>query len=197
MIYLTPNGIKNSVGMRFWKATDACCDFLKAGQDDSSYVRSLIDELSSILRIDQNRIYAVGFSNGGFLAHKIACDHSEKIAALSLLLVFSIIPLRNAIPRNLSIFFKFMAPMMKSSSLTVVKLWVLNTHPLLRLYKCGHRLINAKLIPFWRATHLTLKIPYMEWKLSLSLPRTVQKTETSHFGWLTMADTSLILWTAP
>ena len=82
MIYLTPDGILNSVGMRFWKATEACCDILGAGKDDSSYIRSLIDELSSIVSIDQKRIYIVGFSNGAFLAHKVACEHSEKIAAI-------------------------------------------------------------------------------------------------------------------
>ena len=30
-IYIKPNGIRNSIGDRFWKATDACCDFIDMG----------------------------------------------------------------------------------------------------------------------------------------------------------------------
>ena len=47
MIYLGPNGIMDSVGFRFWHATEACCDILNAGQDDSAYIMSLITEIQS------------------------------------------------------------------------------------------------------------------------------------------------------
>ena len=51
-IYVIPNGIKNSVNQRFWRATDACCDFLDMGWDDSRYLINLIDEVSMRYSVD-------------------------------------------------------------------------------------------------------------------------------------------------
>ena len=44
-VYMLPIGIKDSVGDRFWKATDACCDFADMGKDDSHYLSELIKEV--------------------------------------------------------------------------------------------------------------------------------------------------------
>lgn len=82
MLYLTPLGTPNSLGQRYWKGTAACCDFLHVGPDDSAYIRSLMDEISSKYTVDQKRIYVAGLSNGGFMAQRLACDHSSKIAAM-------------------------------------------------------------------------------------------------------------------
>lgn len=82
MIFLAPTGTPNSLGIRYWKASKACCDFLGAGPDDSAYILSLIEEVSSKYNVDQRRIYLAGHSNGGFMAQKMACDHSSKIAAI-------------------------------------------------------------------------------------------------------------------
>jgi polyhydroxybutyrate depolymerase len=81
-IYLIPNGIKNGVSMRYWKSTDACCDFLDMGWDDSKYLINLIDEVSLKYSIDQDRIFFAGHSNGGFMAHKMGCDHASRIAGI-------------------------------------------------------------------------------------------------------------------
>jgi polyhydroxybutyrate depolymerase len=50
--------------------------------DDVGFTEALIDSLSAIYSIDQNRIYAVGMSNGGFMSFQLACDLSAKIAAV-------------------------------------------------------------------------------------------------------------------
>ena len=50
--------------------------------DDVGFVRTLITELSKKLSIDQQRIYATGFSNGSMLSHVLACELSEHIAAI-------------------------------------------------------------------------------------------------------------------
>jgi polyhydroxybutyrate depolymerase len=51
-IYVIPNGIRNSVGERFWAGTDACCDFLEMGWDDSQYLINLVDEISIKYSVD-------------------------------------------------------------------------------------------------------------------------------------------------
>jgi polyhydroxybutyrate depolymerase len=50
--------------------------------DDVGFTEALIDSLSAAYSIDQNRIYAVGMSNGGFMSFRLACDLSAKIAAV-------------------------------------------------------------------------------------------------------------------
>ena len=50
--------------------------------DDVGFTEALIDSLSAAYSIDQNRIYAVGMSNGGFMSFQLACDLSAKIAAI-------------------------------------------------------------------------------------------------------------------
>ena len=50
--------------------------------DDVGFTEALLDSLSAAYSIDQNRIYAVGMSNGGFMSFKLACELSNKIAAV-------------------------------------------------------------------------------------------------------------------
>ncbi len=51
--------------------------------DDVAFISSLIDRLISQYRVDPKQIFATGISNGGFLSLRLACDLSEKIAAVA------------------------------------------------------------------------------------------------------------------
>ena len=50
--------------------------------DDIGFVDELIDYMSDNYNIDLKRIYACGYSNGGFFSHELACNLSNKIAAI-------------------------------------------------------------------------------------------------------------------
>lgn len=76
-----PDGTVDSRGKRFWNATDACCNFDGKPVDDVAYVSWLIDDVAAKVPIDPARVYVVGHSNGGFFAHRLACDLSPRIAA--------------------------------------------------------------------------------------------------------------------
>jgi poly(3-hydroxybutyrate) depolymerase len=49
--------------------------------NDSAFLRDLIADLSIDLSIDQQRIYVAGFSNGGMMAHHLACNDPTQYAA--------------------------------------------------------------------------------------------------------------------
>jgi len=49
---------------------------------DVDFINALIDTLSAHYNIDQNRIYATGFSMGGFLTNRLACE-LPRIAAIA------------------------------------------------------------------------------------------------------------------
>ena len=51
--------------------------------DDVGFVRTLIEQLEKELPIDSSRVYAAGISNGGFFSNRLACDLSDKIAAIA------------------------------------------------------------------------------------------------------------------
>jgi polyhydroxybutyrate depolymerase len=76
------SGHRDGRGVPYWNATAACCDFEGKRPDDVGAILTLIDERVKQGGIDPKRVYLVGFSNGGFLAWRIACDHADKIAAI-------------------------------------------------------------------------------------------------------------------
>jgi polyhydroxybutyrate depolymerase len=55
----------------------------RAGIDDVGFVSALIVNLAKELRIDLNRVYATGFSNGGLFAQRLACELSDKVVAVA------------------------------------------------------------------------------------------------------------------
>ena len=75
-----PDGSVDSRGSRYWNATDACCDFDHTGVDDVAYIAWLIDDVASKLAVDRDRVFVLGHSNGGFLAHRLACDLALRLA---------------------------------------------------------------------------------------------------------------------
>lgn len=82
-VFAAPNGRMNVFKRRFWNATDGCCDFEHTNGDDVAYLTGLIREISGRIRIDSARIYVIGHSNGGFMAHRLACDTRGLIAAFA------------------------------------------------------------------------------------------------------------------
>lgn len=81
-LFVAPDGLKDSSGAQYWNATNACCDF-ESNTDDSGYLRSLIELIQKNLRVDAKRIFVTGHSNGGFMSYRMACDHSDLIAAIA------------------------------------------------------------------------------------------------------------------
>lgn len=81
-IYAYPDGTVDRIGQRFWNATDHCCNFFNSDVDDVAYLTAVIDDLSSKYNVDAKRVFLVGHSNGGYMAHRMACDRSTKIAGI-------------------------------------------------------------------------------------------------------------------
>ncbi|MGE0228452.1 MAG: PHB depolymerase family esterase [Dehalococcoidia bacterium] len=77
-----PEGSRDAVGRRFWNASPACCNFFEQAVDDIEYLRVVIDDVSARHAVDPRRVYVAGFSNGGFMAHRLACEMPNRIAAI-------------------------------------------------------------------------------------------------------------------
>lgn len=72
-----PNGIAFS-----WNAGQCCGPAKVANTDDTGFVDKLIDRLTGSGLADPKRVYVTGFSNGGGLAYRLACEGPGKIAAI-------------------------------------------------------------------------------------------------------------------
>jgi polyhydroxybutyrate depolymerase len=77
-IAVYPDGYKNT-----WNDGRGVSASELAGVDDVGFISKLIDTLSNQYRIDSNRVYATGMSNGGFFTDRLACELSDKIAAVA------------------------------------------------------------------------------------------------------------------
>lgn len=77
-----PDGTINELGNEYWNATDACCGMGTSTVDDSGYLAAVIGDVQAAYNVDPKRIFVVGFSNGGFMSYRMACDHADTIAAI-------------------------------------------------------------------------------------------------------------------
>ena len=68
-------------GVPHWNAALPGADN-KSTADDLGFVEALIDQLDQDYLIDQDRIYACGYSNGGMMAYALACYRSDLVAAI-------------------------------------------------------------------------------------------------------------------
>ncbi|MES2799612.1 MAG: T9SS type A sorting domain-containing protein [Bacteroidota bacterium] len=53
-----------------------------SGTDDVGFTEALIDSIAADYAIDQSRVYSTGMSNGGFMSFHLACNLSNRIAAI-------------------------------------------------------------------------------------------------------------------
>lgn len=83
VLLAAPDGTLDAQGNRFWDArTDACCNFKGPPVDDVKYLRALLKEIRAAWKVDPKRVYVVGHSNGGFMAHRLGCELSRDISAV-------------------------------------------------------------------------------------------------------------------
>ncbi len=81
-LFAAPEGTLDESNLRFWNATDGCCNLFGATVDDSAYLAAILRDLKRRFPVDPKRIYVVGHSNGGFMAYRFACEHAEDLAAV-------------------------------------------------------------------------------------------------------------------
>jgi polyhydroxybutyrate depolymerase len=77
-----PDGLLDSKGSRYWEGSGPCCDFDHSQVDDVAYLTAVVHDVQKRYAIDPKRIFAVGHSNGAFMAHRLGCERAELFAAV-------------------------------------------------------------------------------------------------------------------
>lgn len=82
-ITVYPQGMQGYAGTAWNAGVQYYSIVINSAYDDVDFIRSLIDTLSANYNIDPARIYVTGFSMGGFMANRLACELSDVIAAVA------------------------------------------------------------------------------------------------------------------
>lgn len=77
VIFVYPNGTLDGSSQPYWNAG------FGTAMDDIGFISNLIDTLLTQYNIDANMVYSCGMSNGGYMSHTLACELSNKIAAIA------------------------------------------------------------------------------------------------------------------
>jgi polyhydroxybutyrate depolymerase len=86
VIVVTPQAILDALlsNATAWNSGAGLAGFsLNGDVEDVSFINALIDTVSAHYNIDQTRVYATGFSMGGFMSNRLACELNDRIAAIA------------------------------------------------------------------------------------------------------------------
>jgi polyhydroxybutyrate depolymerase len=61
----------------------ACTNAARGGIDDVRFVEDVLDDLAGSIPVDTRRVWVAGFSQGALLAHFLACEIPDRIAAFA------------------------------------------------------------------------------------------------------------------
>lgn len=85
-IVVTPQAIVDQMfsNSTAWNSGAGVSGFsLNADVDDVGFLNALIDTVSEHYNIDQSRVFATGFSMGGFMSNRLACELNNRIASIA------------------------------------------------------------------------------------------------------------------
>ncbi len=82
-ILYIPGTTRDRKGNRFWNAMDYCCNHEQLPVDDVGYLEKSIKALKQNYKVDPDRIYLLGHSNGAMMAHRLACEHADLFAGVA------------------------------------------------------------------------------------------------------------------
>ena len=77
-IIVHPQGLLNSSGETHWNVGQ-----IGTSINDIDFISTLLDSLSLEYNIDSDRVYSTGMSNGAYMSYRLACELSDKIAAIA------------------------------------------------------------------------------------------------------------------
>tara|TARA_B100000809_G_scaffold134860_1_gene132482 strand:- start:606 stop:1766 length:1161 start_codon:yes stop_codon:yes gene_type:complete len=76
-LLVVPQGTVDGQGNTYWNSNWG------GTVDDVGFTEALLDDLSITYTINQDRVYSTGMSNGGFMSYHLACNLSNRIAAIA------------------------------------------------------------------------------------------------------------------
>jgi polyhydroxybutyrate depolymerase len=77
-VVVYPQGIGSS-----FNAGGCCGSAASQGIDDVGFARAIVADVAGRICVDPRRVYATGFSNGGYMSYRLGCEASDVFAAIA------------------------------------------------------------------------------------------------------------------
>ena len=81
-LLVVPHGKSDDDGNPYWNASRACCGTSSSKPDDLAYLEGVAADVRQRYQVDTKKEFAIGVSNGGFMAHRWACAESGRLRAI-------------------------------------------------------------------------------------------------------------------
>jgi len=78
IIMVYPDGTNNE-----WNYVRGFSGYDTSGMDETDFLTRLVDDLAVDLNLDLSRVYVLGFSNGGFMTQRLACEAADTFAGFA------------------------------------------------------------------------------------------------------------------
>jgi len=82
-IVVYPQGVSFGIGTSAaWNAGTCCEPATSIQPNDVKFVSRLISNIENQFKVDKSRVWTIGFSNGGMMAYRLACEISDQITGI-------------------------------------------------------------------------------------------------------------------
>jgi polyhydroxybutyrate depolymerase len=82
-IVVYPNGSSAGRLLQMWNSGSFPGNLGKKRADDVGCLGKMLDDLGTVVNVDNKRVYCAGLSNGGMMAYRVAAEMSERVAAVA------------------------------------------------------------------------------------------------------------------
>jgi polyhydroxybutyrate depolymerase len=83
-IVVYPNGTSHTDPVFLNWNSGGCCGYAWENKvDDMGFLRRLVEAIDAEYHIDRSRVYATGFSKGGMMSHRLACEASDLFSGIA------------------------------------------------------------------------------------------------------------------
>ena len=76
-------GVLGGRGTASWNGGACCEGENQTMQDDTVFLKAVLEEVAQVYPVDRSRVYITGMSNGAFMAHRLICEGADWIAAVA------------------------------------------------------------------------------------------------------------------
>ncbi len=66
-----------------WNAGGFTGKMAEGKPDDVAFIGKVLDDVGTVVKVDEKRVYACGMSNGGMMCYRLAAELSDRIAAIA------------------------------------------------------------------------------------------------------------------
>lgn len=76
-------GLPALLAFRTWNAGGFQGKMAEGKGDDVAFIGKLLDDLGTVVKVDEKRVYACGMSNGAMMCYRLGAELSDRIAAIA------------------------------------------------------------------------------------------------------------------